>query len=350
MNRKLVRLAIYSILALLIPAALAQDQPEITTAIATSARNFKFEVIDYDRPQPGTNGITVHTLPTSINDAGALVGNMPSSDGISWQAFLYEHGRFTLVAGPLFQGNFTRAIAISNRGEVLLVQDPQSTGTQARYFLYDIAHKTFRPLGPFIQIAGAPNKIRLQQINGFNDQGQFVGTFNFQSKAVGGFGALVIGPQGSLALPADAGNFAMIACPAGQGNTNALGINNHSQVAGSCGPSAAGLTSGFIYSNGTTTLFAYPEASLTEGRSINDAGAVAGVCRLKAIRPGAWPGTGFVYDGSRFMPVALFRDRGSTSAARSINNKGQVAGDGGGSGFISVATPANPLRLSTAGR
>jgi uncharacterized membrane protein len=349
MNRKLVRLAIYSILALVIPAASAQDQPEITAAIATSARNFKFEIIDYERPEPGTSGITVHTQPTSINDTGALVGNMPSRDGISWQAFLYEHGRFTLLAGPLFQGNFTRAIAISNRGEVLLVQDPQSTGPQARYFLYDIAQKTFRPVGPFIQIAGAPNKIRLQQINGFNDQGQFVGTFNFQGKAVGGFGALVIGTQGSLALPADAGNFTMIVCPGGLGNTNALGINNHSQVAGSCGPSA-GVTSGFVYSNGTLTPFAYPQASLTEGRSINDAGAVAGVYRLKAIRSGSWPGTGFVYDGSRFMPVALFSDRGSTSAARSINNRGQVAGDGGGSGFIAVATPANPLRLSTAGR
>jgi uncharacterized membrane protein len=346
MDRKLAGLATFSALALLMLAAVAEDQPEITAAIALSARNFKFEIVDYERPLPGTNGVTVHTSPTSINDAGALVGNMPASDGISLDAFLYEHGRFTLLTGPLFHGSFTRAIAVNNRGEVLLVQDPQSTGPQARYFLYDVAQKSFRPIGPFIQVAGAPNKIKLQQINGFNDQGQFVGTFNIQGRAVGGFGTLVVGAPGSLDLPADAANFTIVTCPAGLGNTNALGMNNHAQITGSCGPSA-GVTSGFIVNNGTLTLFAYPGASLTEGRSINNAGAVAGTYRLKSIRPGAWPGTGFVYDGAQFSPVALFKDPVSTSAARSINNKGQVAGEGGGSGFIAVPTPANPLRLST---
>ena len=90
--------------------------------------------------------------------------------------------------------------------------------TRARpaILLYDLAQRTFSPVGPFVQVAGAPNKIRLTPITGFNDEGQFVGSFRLRNQQYGGFGTLSIGPPGSTAPPADPGSFTQIECPEGR--------------------------------------------------------------------------------------------------------------------------------------
>jgi hypothetical protein len=94
-------------------------------------------------------------------------------------------------------------------------------------------------------------------------------------------------------------------------------------------------------------------SSLPDGtQEINDNGEVVGGSGTCATF-----NTNFLYN---LVPVhallwekgksALFRAPVSTSATRNANNRGQVAGESGGRGFIAVAKSANPLRLSTAGR
>lgn len=332
------RLIIAGAMGALVAAARVQgqnDQPEVTAAIAASGQNFAFKAVQATQLP---NGAFPLLDARALNDAGVIVGNlgprMPS-DG----AFQYQNGTYSALTGPLYKGSFTSAVAINNRGQVLLLQDPMS-GQQPRYFVYDLVQKTARPIGTFIRVTGSPNPIRLQQITGMNDSGQFVGTFILKGTAVAGYGALAVGPDGSPAPPQDASDFTVVACPAQTGNTAAWGINNHQQVTGSCGP-AKGQTHGFLYSNGAMTLFDYPGmVDATEGRSINDAGVIVGGYRLHAVRAGAWPTIGFLYDGTHFLPMIKYWSNGSSSVARSINNRGQAVMVGGGSFLVTQSASA----------
>ncbi len=343
-------------LVLLAPAGAAPQQEEAKEALAASARNFKFQMIYYPETAEDSSQFTE---PHSIDDAGVIVGDIHrhakgcDSTDCGEQAFIYEHGKFTIVAGPLYKGNFTKAIAINNRGQILLVQDTQSSGGAPQYFLYDLALRTFSPVGAFVQVAGAPNKIRLTPITGFNDEGQFVGNFRLRNQQYGGYGTLSIGPPGSTAPPGDPGNFTQIECPEGRA-MNATGINNRGQITGSCESTPKRpVRSGFLYSKGSVTVFDFPGASLTRGNGVNDAGVIAGEYTLAPRHAGSWPVTGFAYDGSQFTPVVAHGgDHGLLSAAKAINNKGQIAGMDGevNHGFIATATSANPLRLSAGPR
>jgi hypothetical protein len=210
-----------------------------------------------------------------------------------------------------------------------------------------MGQRTFRPISPFIQVAGAPSKIRLQDIDGLNDQGQFVGNFTFGGKHVGGYGSLVLGEPGSLPIPSDAANFTMFACPE-RGAMKATGINDNAQVTGSCEPSPNGTArSGFFFSHGEVTVFDYPGADKTRGDAINNAGVVVGQYELKSSHKAGARATGFAYDGSQFAPIALFSHRDLACDATGINNKGQIAGIGGEnfSGFVAFWTASNPLHL-----
>ena len=341
------------ITVLLIAATSAPQQEETNQALASSARNFKFQIFDY--PETADDPV-LFTMPHSINEAGVIVGDI-SRHKEAQQGFIYENGTFTILTGPLFKGEFTSAVAINNRGQILIAQDPQSSGTAIQYFLYDTAQRTFRPVSPFVQIAGVPNKVRLIPITGFNDQEQFVGNFSVGNRQYGGYGTLSIGPAGSTKAPIEPGNFTRIECPEGR-SMNATSISNHAQITGSCEPMPRQPgRRGFLYGNGSVTLFDFPGAELTRGNSINDAGAVVGEYTLKPPHAGLWPSTGFAYDGSRFTPVVASHGdlaHGSLSVANAINNKGQIAGtdsNGNGThGFLASATAGNPLRLSAGAR
>jgi uncharacterized membrane protein len=346
---------------LLTLAAMAEAQDKAAnvanTAITASARNFTFKPITYDGPPQQTSfGTYYDTIAElrGINDAGAILGMMRMYQQ-QVAPFVYESGKYTYLNGPLYQGQFTVGLAINNRGQVLIAQDPQN-GKPVSYFLYDIVQKTFSPLGSLVQIVGAPDKIRVS-ITGLNDSGQFVGVYNSRGKQYGGYGTLPIGPAGSTTPPLDAGSFAQLACPDGR-NMNATSLNNHGQVTGSCGP-FYGPSSGFLYSDGMVTLFKYPDADLTMGKSINDGGRLVGLARINPPGAGVSATIGFAYDGSQFSPVATCDDlslaRGFFSAANSLNNKGIVVGTNcgsrtGDSGFMATFTATNPLQLAVTRR
>jgi len=340
-------------------ASATPQQEEEKEALAASARNFKFQTFFYPQSAETRNQFTT---PVSINDAGVVVGNIhrtgkgcPDQD-CGLEGFIYENGKFTLLNGPQYKGRFTNPVAINNRGQILVVQDPHIGGVPPQFFIYDMAHRTYQPVGPFVQIPGAPNKIRLAQITGFNDKGQFVGNYRFRNKQHGGYGTLPVGEAGSTTVPAETGNFTPIECPQGR-STNATSVNNRGQVTGACdGSPRPPVRSGFLFSNGTMTLFDFPDATLTRGNAINDAGAIAGEYTLKPRHPGQWPPTGFAYDGSQFTPVALHSagPNGLLSVANGINNKGQITGMEGNAnqnnGFVATPTGANPLHLPAGGR
>lgn len=333
-------------------AAAAPQQDEAKEAISASARNFKFQVFQY---QGSTDHPNQFTTPVSINDAGVIVGNVhpreagcPEQEGCI-EGFVYEGGKFKLLKGPKYDGGFTNPVAINNRGQILVVQDPHIGGVSPQYFLYDVARQTYRPVGTFIQVSGTPGKVRLAQITGFNDQGQFVGNYRVRNRQYGGYGTLSVGEAGSTAAPDQLGNFTPVECPQGR-NTTATSINNRGQITGACdGSPRPPVRSGFVYSNGTMQLFDFPDATLTRGNAINDAGVVVGEYTLRPRRPGHWPPTGFAYDGKQFTPIAIHgRENGALSQANGINNQGQIVGmDGDGNvGFLATPTPANPLHLS----
>jgi hypothetical protein len=337
----------------------AQDKAAnaTNTAITASARNFSFKPIAYDGPPQqtsfGTHYDTIAEL-RGINDAGVILGIMRRYQE-QMVPFVYESGKYTYLNGPLYQGHFTVGLAINNRGQVLIAQDPQN-GKPVSYFLYDMVQKTFSPLGSLVQVAGAPDKTRVS-ITGLNDSGQFVGIYNSRGKQYGGYGTLPIGPAGSTTPPVELGSFAQIACPDGR-DMNANSLNNHEQVTGSCGP-VFGPSSGFLSSDGKVTLFKYPDADLTMGKSINDAGGLVGLARINPPGAGVSATIGFAYDGSQFSPVVTCGDfslaRGFFSAANSLNNTGIIVGTNCGShsgdfGFMATFTGTNPLQLTVTGR
>jgi hypothetical protein len=340
-------------------ALAAPQQEQIDAAVAESARNFKFATLDYPMPEPHTAFDSIaFTNPIGINDAGLIVGLVhryaPSCQDHDCfnETFLYEAGKFSLIHGPLYKGGYTVPIAINNRNQILIVQDPQS-GPPPRYFIYDIAQQTFRPVGSTIQIAGAP--VHVGVISGVNDQDEFAGSYNYRGREYAGFGQLPIGAEGSPTAPTDPGNFTQIACPDNR-SAVAGGLNNRGEVTGFCesAPAHPGR-SGFIYrhSDHLMNVFDYPGAEITQGVAINDAGAVIGHFTLKPLHAGAWPPTAFAYDGSKFTAVAEKPDsHGDLIGAHGIDNKGRIVGDGAenGSGVIVTPTAMNPLIMSTNAR
>ena len=345
--------SLFLLAALLMASPGAPQQEQTNEAVASSARNFRFEIFDY--PETADDPVRF-TKPRSINDAGVVVGDINRYKEGEY-GFIYDSGKFTLLAGPLFNGRFTSAIAVNNRGQILIAQDPQSSGSPIRYFIYDRAQRTFSPVGSLVQIAGAPHPIRLNPITGFNDEEQFVGNVGFGNRQYGGYGTLPIGAAGSTTPPTEPGHFTRIDCPDGR-SMNATSISSHGLITGCCDPAPKlPLRSGFVFSHGSVTLFDVPGAGLTRGNGINDAGVVAGEYTLKPLHAGLWPSTGFAYDGSQFAPVVASPGdptHGGVSIALAINNKGQIAGmdsnGNGNHGFVASAKTGNPLRLSGGAR
>jgi hypothetical protein len=129
---------------------------------------------------------------------------------------------------------------------------------QTQYFLYDMKGKSFRPVSAFVRVAGSAAPIRMVAITGFNDQGQIVGFYRRYGKLRGAWGEPVLGAAGSTAEPAEGANLTTIECPDGR-NTKPLAINNRGEITGACeGGNKAPTRRGFIFRNGSMTLFDAP--------------------------------------------------------------------------------------------
>jgi probable HAF family extracellular repeat protein len=281
------------------------------------AQGPKVDQIDFPEAQIKTVPADIfrhNTELNGINDSGTVVGSLftfvsPKGTGgsiVNWQAFIYKAGKFTLIDGPLPTHDSTHAVAINNRGQILIHQD---AADGPHYFLYDPSAKTFRPVSMSGKLAvGGAAAFRLTQITGLNDKGQIAG---FVQNGAGVRGMPALGAPGSLVAPASGGVFSVVGCPAKPIMLTG-GINNYGEVAGSC----EGGKTGFIAKrDGTTTTFVPPAPRwlFNNGMGINDAGDVVGFSNMNSHE------TGFLYKKGQLTQLPNL-------GAREINNHGQVVG------------------------
>ena len=357
MYKEMISALVCIVAVLLVSGPAAAQQEQLKEAVSASARAFSFQPVEYIPKDPGDSPATV---PAGINDSGIVVGTIihPASfqsPSACWngacgpEMFIREDGKLQLLTGPAYQGHFTSAVGINNRDQILLVQQNNSgmMNQHDKYFLYDMKSKSFRPVSPFVQVAGSAAPIRMMRITGLNDAGQIVGFYRYKGKLWGAWGEPVLGSAGSTDEPTEGARLAPIECPEGR-NTKALAINNRGEITGSCeGGNRPPARRGFVFRDGSMTLFDAPGANLTEGNAINDAGVVVGEYTLKPLHAGLWPVTGFAWDGTNFVPVVMRGGtQGMASRATGINNHGQIVGADGdaGRGFIAAPTARNPLR------
>ena len=349
MIRRVVSGVLCFVVVLLAGGPAAAQPEQVKEAVAASARAFSFQPFEYIAKEPGSS---TSTVPAAINDSGVVVGTIiyqGNYENPGHQMFIWENGKLRLFSGPLNQGTLTSAVGINNHDQILLVQQDNS-GLHSqldRYFLYDMKSKSYRPVSPFGQVAGSAAPIRMVRITGLNDAGQIVGFYRYKGKLWGAFGDPVLGSAGSTVELTEGARLTPIECPEGR-NTKALALNDRGEITGACeGGNRAPTRRGFVFRNGSMTLFDAPGAVMTEGNAINDAGIVAGEYTPKPLHAGLWPVTGFAWDGSNFVPVVMHGGtQGMASRAIGINNHGQIAGMDGdrGQGFIAAPKAGNPLR------
>jgi uncharacterized membrane protein len=277
--------------------------------------------IDFPEAQINVTPATVfrhNTQFSGINDSGTVVGSLFTESlppgvhpgaGMSinnWQAFVYRAGKFTIIEGPLSKQNPTRAIAINNRGQILIRQD---AADGYHYFLYEPANRTFRPVSMNGRLSvGGAAPFRLTEITGINDRGQISG---FVQNGAGVRGTPAMGAPGALAPPPTGGVFTGVGCP-GKPVLLTGGINNFGEVAGSCD---GGKTAFVAKRDGTVATFAGPTPRwfFNNGMGINDAGDVVGYSHVNASQ------TGFLYRRQQLTQLPGL-------GAVEINSHGQVVG------------------------
>ena len=297
-----------------------------------AAQSMHYEKIDY----LGRNGSIA-----GINDRGAIVGSFAAFDASEKaqpagglcllvtnaqdcassgaHAFIYTQQKFTLVKVP--NGTGLELVAINNHDQILL------TGGGDKWFVYDIAKETFRPIGITGRLAsdagGKPFHIR--NLKSLNDKGEVLAM-------IGGnfvFGTPALGAPGSLTPPTELGEFTLIPnCPGG--GTEATGLNAQDQVSGTChlhqNNADHASTTGFIYHDGAFQSFSRPLARTTYAAALNNSGAVAGYYQLQQSNQVL----AFVYDGSKFTDVpVIVRPDGhvpDSTQPSGITSRGQVVG------------------------
>jgi uncharacterized membrane protein len=201
---------------------------------------------------PSPAGTT--TMPTALNDTGAIVGNLQSGTGAATQntGFLFSDGKFTHFRFPGSSGTF--------------VNDINKQGVIVGSFFHspeDIAFSFMVHNGVFTKIelpgfSNTPNAAL--SINGLGDiVGQLAGS-----------GSANIGyllHQGELTI---------ISFPGAVGGTFPTGINDQGIVVGSYKLVKDGPPHGFMWLNGAFTNIALPGAAGTVPVKISNSGDVVG--------------------------------------------------------------------------
>jgi uncharacterized membrane protein len=162
--------------------------------------------------------------------------------------------------------------------------------------------------------------------------------------------------------------------------TGLIGINEPGTGVGSAGELDTGVTSGFIFDKGASTLFAHPGSSMTVARAISNTGLVTGYAdgadgsvfgflhdpatgKFVDFMPSAFtiaqgingrgeivgsatlaanvaypgsPGGAYGFLRARNGQVTLFRVNGLPTRARGISDKGTITGFAGASGFVAT--------------
>lgn len=226
----------------------------------------------------------------SINNSGQVVGN--ASIDHFYRAFLYSNGTTTYF-GP--SGTDTLAFGINDGVQLV-------GSSNFRAFLYDNGAMTdLGTLGGTISAA-----------RGINNSGQVVGD---SYTAMGTYHAFLY----SNGAMADLGTL-------GGGYSQAASINNAGQVVGGAWTIAGNGFRAFLYSNGVMTNLGTLGGTNSYANGINDSGQVVGYTDT---------GTGshaFLYSNGAMTDLGTLG--GGSSNAYDINNNGQIVGDTNNGAFL----------------
>ena len=322
---------------------------------------------------PITQHLTDLSLPSTapseafgINETGQVVGSV-NSDGR--RAFLWDPstGTMIIISDPLTPG--AEATAINGRGQV--VGFGRVRGELVDHaFLWtpDVPNGTTGTITDLGTLAGGSGSAAF----GINDRGQVVGcSYTFFCDAANGTAFLWTPavPNGSTGSMIDLGPL-----PGGSGSA-ASGINNGGQVVGASA-GADGTAHAFLWTpgapNGATgtmnDLGSLPGGSASRAFGINDRGQVVGCSYISSsttfcdlFSGAAFLWTPDVQNGTTGTMIGLGAlPGGSGSAARGINNAGQVVGGSGVNGAAHAVlwtitetsvplaiTPPGPITLPT---
>lgn len=261
------------------------------------------------------------TKAVGVNDAGNVVGLSVDTSGNTRGFERLAGGTYSAaIVAPNDNQGYTRALGINNAGTIVgdyLNLDNNGVQGYGGYLLKGTAYTTFGVGGPVSTGIAA-----------INAAGDFAGSYGSSAQTNEGF--LDVG-----------GALTEFNGPAGNTNTQALGINSSDVVVGTYDDSG-GNTHGFSRSpsTGALTTIDYPGAVATLANGINDAGTVVGF-----YQDGAGNTHGYSDKGGVF---ASFDVPGSQlTTIRGINNHGVFVGvytDSAGNthGYIDTPPAAPP--------
>jgi hypothetical protein len=224
---------------------------------------------------PSPAGTT--TLPTALNDNGAIVGTLSSGTGTSFHTtgFLFSGGQFTHFRFP---GSANTSPHDMNKNGVIVGAFEVTGGSGQRAFQVHAGNFSE------VKIPGFPNAPAVAQ--GVNDLGDIVGAFNGNGTD---FGFLL--HQGKLTT---------ISFPGATGGTFPSSINNQGVVVGtySVNEQRTGVQ-GFMWKNGAFTNIQFPGADATFPVKISNNGDIVGTY----VESGTLVIHGFSFENGRYTTI-----------------------------------------------
>lgn len=311
------------------PSALALT---LSLTFTAAARADRYTVTDL-----GTAGGDTSSA-NAINDQGVIVGTSDNKDGAK-RPVVYSGGKMTDLGAP--PGHQGTATAVNNQGQA--VGNWTGTGGQSRVFLH--SGGTTKDLGTF----GADRSTA----SGINDAGLIVGTVSGPSTGIHGFtydgskvtpitsgplqtssahavnnagqvvGEFASAGSGSQGYVSDRGKLTELPAAA-RGTVVPAAISNVGQVVGQELLPAG--TAPYSYKDGKPEMLGTLGGTDGKALGVNDAGAVVGYSTTKAMEQRAFLSeNGKMQDLNSLIPPESHWD---LLAAKDINNKGQIVGEG----------------------
>jgi probable HAF family extracellular repeat protein len=202
-----------------------------------------------------------------INASGQIAGWYQTASG-SGYGFLYRNGSYTTLAPPGSTPTSTNVGGVSSvinaSGQIIGEFSTASSGGATYGFLYSpvpacVLCSNYTIIAPPGSTIGGYQSVTL---DGINDLGQIVGTYN-----------------GTSFLYSN-GSYTPIA-PPGSDITDVDGINDLGQIVGSFDTSGSNIVQDFLYDNGTYTNIDLPGPP----NGINDAGQIIGTYPTTPLPP-----------------------------------------------------------------